>query len=166
MHFELRQALPGTVDEVISTLLDPDFVASLGDLPNLDRPQVLEQRRDGEVVVQRVQHRFTGSLSSAVTRVVDPAKLTWVEETTYDLTARRATFRIVPDHYGGKLRCSGTHAFEEAGASGTSVRRVDGELRVGVPLVGRVVERAIVSGLREHFDRERVLLTARLEGSG
>lgn len=164
MRFSLEQTLPGSVDDVIAALLDPEFLRCLGDLPNLDPPEVLDQHRDGDRVVQRIRYRFTGSLSPAVSRVVDPKKVTWVDETTYDLTARHATFRIVPDHYVGKLTCSGTYEFTDGGA--TTLRRVAGELSVSVPLVGRVVERAIMSGLKEHIDTEGELLREWLEPSG
>jgi hypothetical protein len=161
MRFAITQELPGAADVVIATLLDPAFLAGLGELPNLAPPTVLDQTRSGDVVVQRVHYRFVGSLSSAVTRVIDPAKVSWVDEVTYDLADRRATFRIIPDHYGDKLRCHGTYTFEEQTAS--TVRRVEGELSVRVPLVGRMVERAIVGGLTEHIETEASLLTEWLD---
>jgi hypothetical protein len=159
VQLTLEQRLPGRYDDVLAALIDPSFLDRLGALPNLAPPTVLELRRsdDGALVEHRVRHRFTGSLSSAVTRIVDPAKLTWVEETIYEVRARRATFRIVPDHYAGKLRCAGTHSFTES-VDGTTARRIDGDLTVSVPLVGRRVEHAILSGLRDHFDAEGALL--------
>jgi hypothetical protein len=164
VHFTVEQTLPGTIDAIIAALLDPAFVTGLGALANLGPPEVLEQRRDGDLVVQRVRYRFTGSLSPAVTRVIDPRKVTWVDETTYDLRARRASFHIVPDHYAGKLRCSGTHAFTAHGDA--TVRTIETELTVKVPLVGRAVERAIVSGLQDHLDAESDLLAKWLENNG
>lgn len=161
MRFSLDQALPGRIDAVIDALLDPEFLRCLGDLPNLDAPDVLEQQRNGDIVVQRIHYRFTGSLSPAVTRVVDPKKLTWIDETTYDLGARRATFRVIPDHYVNKLSCSGTYTFSELGEA--TIRHVDAELSVRVPLVGRIVERAIVGGLEEHLGTEAALLREWLE---
>jgi hypothetical protein len=161
MRFTLEQVLPGSIDDVLAALMDPEFLACLGDLPNLDKPEILDQTRDGAHVVQRVRYRFTGSLSPAVTRVIDPAKVTWVEETTYDLGARSATFRVVPDHYGGKLRCEGRYTFVEQ-PDGT-LRRSEGDLVVKAPLVGRIVERAILSGLRDHFATEAALLAEWLE---
>ena len=164
MRFALDQELPGTIDRVLAALLDPELLARLGELPNLGAPEVLGQERNGEVVTQRVRYRFTGSLSSAVTRVIDPAKVTWVDETTSDLAARSARFRIIPDHYGNKLRCDGTHRFTERG--GVTTRHVDGELSVRVPLVGRVVERAIVGGLQDHLRAEADLLATLLQDNG
>jgi hypothetical protein len=164
MRFSLDQELPGDVDAVLAALLDPEFLRCLGDLPNLAPPMVLGQERDGDIVVQRVHYTFTGSLSPAVTRVIDPKKLTWVDETTYDLAARRASFRIVPDHYVNKLKCAGEYSFTARGA--TTLRHVAADLTVGVPLVGRVVERAIVSGLQDHMRTEVDLLAEFLEVNG
>jgi hypothetical protein len=160
VQFVLEQQVPGGFDDVLAALVDPRFLDGLGALPNLAPPIVLDLTRtdDGRRLVHRVRYRFTGSLPSAVTRVVDPAKLTWVEETTYDVPGRRASFTIVPDHYAGKLRCTGSHAFVES--AGTTTRRIDGDLSVSVPIVGRRVEKAIVGGLREHFDTEGALLGA------
>jgi hypothetical protein len=164
VRFELEQVLPGGVDEVIAALLDPEFLRCLGDLPNLAPPEVLDQRRDGDIVVQRTHYRFTGALAPAVTRVIDPKKVTWVDEVTYDVVARHATFTIVPDHYVNKLTCSGSYEFTER--ESTTVRRVVGDLRVRVPLVGKVVERTIVSGLEEHLTTEADLLREWLEPAG
>jgi hypothetical protein len=164
MRFALEQELPGTVDAVIAALLDPEFLRRLGDLPTLDVPRVLDQTRTGDRVVQRVHYTFTGSLSPAVTRVIDPKKVTWIDETTYDLTAKQASFRIIPDHYVNKLRCAGSYTF--TGRGDATVRRVDGELSVRVPLVGRVVERAIMSGLEDHLGTEGRLLATWLEDNG
>ena len=164
MRFSLEQVLPGTVDEVLAALLDPRLLRRLGELPKLRPPQLLSQERDGDTVVQRVQHACGGTLSPAVTRVIDPDKVTWVDETTYDLGARRATFRIIPDHYAGKLQCAGTYTFTARGEG--CLRAVDAELSVRVPLVGKVVERAIVSGLLDHLRTEADLLARWLEDNG
>ena len=43
-------------------------------------PDVLDQRVDGDLVRQRIRYAFVGDLSPAVTAVVDPDKLTWVEQ--------------------------------------------------------------------------------------
>lgn len=161
MRFSLEQTVPGTVEAVLAALLDPAFITSLGELPMLHAPEVLSQERDGTIVVQRVRHRFAGTLPPAVTRVIDPKKVTWVDQTTYDLAAGRAEFHIIPDTYGNKLRCHGTYVF--TARDGMTVRRSEGELKVSVPLLGRAVERAIVSGVLEHIEREGDLLATWLE---
>src|SRR5581483_1116557 len=148
MRFSVEQVLPGPVERVEAALLDPAFLTLMASLPKLGSPKLLALTENGTTVRRRVRYRFAGDLSPAVTAVVDPAKLTWVEDATVDRVSHRTTFRILPDHYGNRLKCSGTFRLEEVPGG---VRRVlDGDLRVSFPLVGGKVERAIVSGLREH----------------
>ena len=80
MRFRIQQRFDAPVEEVEAVLLDPAFLVRLGQLPKLGRPELLDQREDGDVVHRRVRFAFAGQLSAAVTAVVDPARLTWVEE--------------------------------------------------------------------------------------
>ena len=167
MRFSLQQALPGAVDDVVAAFVDPAFYEALRQLPNVEAPQFLEQQVDGRTVRQRIRYRFSGELSSAVTRVIDPARLTWVDDAVFDLDARTATFRILPDHYANRLTASGRYRFQPVG--GGTQRLIEGDLKVHMPLVGGKVERAIVSGIERHLgDEARLLgswLASRRDGS-
>lgn len=153
MRFEIEQEIAGAPDDVARVYTEPGFYEALGDLPKLGEPEVLERREDGGVVHLAVRFRFTGNLSPAVTRVLDPAKLSWVQEADHDLANGRVTFRLDPDHYADRFRASGSTRYE-AGRAGTTRRLTEGEVAVRAPLVGRAVEGAIVSGLRDHFAAE------------
>jgi DNA-binding transcriptional regulator YbjK len=156
VKFRIEQRIPAPLAAVEAALLDRDFVAATADLPKLGAPEVLEQRRDGDRAHQRIRYRFTAQLSSAVTRVVDPEKLTWIDDATYDLTSHTSRHRILPDNYADRLQASYDVTLEPLG---DSTRRVAaGELTVHVPLVGGRVERAIVDGLEEHATAEAELL--------
>src|SRR6478672_3320137 len=121
----------------------------MAELPKLGSAEVVSQTRDGDVVRQDVRYLFQAELSSAVTRVVDPKKLTWVERSVCDLAAHRTQCEIRPDNYGGLL--SGRYdAVIVAAGDGAARRTLTGELRVKMPLVGGKVERAIVGGLEEN----------------
>jgi hypothetical protein len=166
VRFATQQEFPAPRAEVEDALLDEAFLTHLAQLPRLGRPQLLGTEADGDVVRQQVRYRFSGELSPAVTAVVDPDKLTWVEHTTYDCSRHRGDHRIAPDHYADRLRASYTTQLEEHG--GVTRRLIEGELRVRFPLVGGRVERAIVSGLVEHAGLEAAVLvrwlTDRAEG--
>jgi hypothetical protein len=156
VRFRLEQRIAAPVEAVEAALLDPDFVAATAALPKLAGPEIVERRRDGDHALMRVRYRFTGHLSSAVTAVVDRDRLTWIDEATYDLAGHRSNHRIVPDHYPGRLQASYVVVLEPD-ADGTH-RVATGEVRVRMALVGRRVERAIVSGLDEHARAEARLL--------
>jgi hypothetical protein len=158
MDFSLTQDIAATVDQVDAALTDAGFLVTMADLPKIGSVAVLEQSRDGDTVYQRVRYLFTADLSAAVRRVVDPDKLTWVEDSSSDLAAHTAAYTIQPDNYANLLEGAYDATIR---ANGSGVRRVTtGHVRVHVPLVGGKVEHAIVSGLQENSDAQAALLTA------
>jgi hypothetical protein len=169
MRFTIVQRYTAPPDDVQQALLDPAFLGRLGELPTIDQPQVLERRREGDRVHQRVRYRFTGALAPVVRTVVDPARLSWVEESTVDVRNHRTTFRMRPDHYPDRLECQGSSRLTAPGSGaggGGTVRTIEADLVVHMPMVGGRVERAIVSGLQDHAAHEARLLAAWLRERG
>lgn len=155
MRFQVEQRFDAPVAAVLATYTDPAFYEQLVGLPKVGEPQVVEHRADADRVVMMVHYRFTADLPGAALAVIDADKLTWIEESTYDLAAATCRSKLLPDHYPDRLTASATSSFEPAG--GGTVRRIDGDLKVRMPLVGGKVERAIVSGLQDHLaDEARV----------
>ena len=159
MRFTIEQEFSAPLERVEAALVDPAYLERLSELPKLGRPTLLGRREEGEHLVhQSVRYAFVGDLNAAVRRVVDPQRLTWVEESTLDRRTHATTWKIVPDHYGHLLRASGTFRLT---ADGDGTKRVaEGDLKVSVPFVGGKVEQAIVSGLREHAALEQDVLEA------
>jgi hypothetical protein len=156
MKFAFEQRFAHPLADVERALLDEGFIASMASLPKLGAPQVLGRDVAGPVVTLRVRYAFTGDVSATVRRVVDPARLTWVELSTTDTSTHTSTFTVLPDNYGSLLKCSGT--YELTATSTGSEREARGEMRVNVPLVGGKVERVIVSGMEEHAQAEADLV--------
>jgi hypothetical protein len=158
VDFEIEQQIPAAPASVDDALVDPRFIAATVDLPKVGGAELLDQRRDGTTVHQRIRYHFTGELSSAVTKVVDPERLTWVEESDHDLAAHDSRHTIVPDHYQDRLHASYAARLEEAGDADHTRRVVSGSVKVKMLLVGGRVEQAIVSGLQEYAAAEAELL--------
>jgi hypothetical protein len=152
----MEQALAGAPAAVESVLLDRAFVVARAVLPKLGEPELLECTRDGSHARQRIRLRFTAPLSSAVTAVIDPTRLTWVDDATYDLTDHTAEHRVIPDNYADRLECGYRVSIQPTGDG--SQRVLTGRVKVRMLLVGGKVESAIVSGLREHAEAESALI--------
>jgi hypothetical protein len=157
VRFRIEQRFNGPLADVETALLDPGLLERMAELPKLGAPVLLDDQRDQRQVRRRVRYQFTGELNPAVRRAVDPARLTWVEESTTDLGTHRTSWQIVPDHYGSMIRGVGTFQLEASGAD-TTRRVTEADIRVTMPLVGGRVERAIVSGLEEHAEGEQALV--------
>lgn len=164
MQFEIDQHIAAPRDAVERAFVDPSFLTALESLPKVGAPHLLDQQREGARVRQRVRYHFTGELSGAARRVVDPAQLTWVEDSVFDAGTHRTDVRILPDHYGSLLECRMTIRYDET-ASGTR-RIAHGDIKVHMPIVGGKVERAILSGLEENAALQVPVLLAWLRDAG
>ena len=153
MRFSVDQPIAAPTESVEEALVDPRFYEALATMPNIGEPEVLEcTARDSEVIL-RVRYAFTGDLAAPARRVLDPAKLTWVVESTVDRSTRTTAFRMLPDHYADRLECGGSYTLVASGADAT-IQQMEGNLRVNYPVVGRLAERGIVLGLKEHVAQE------------
>ena len=127
MRFELTQQYDADADAVNRAYADPGLYPTLVGLPKLGGIEVVAH--DGPPVTRlEVRFRFTGHLPAAVTTVVHPERLTWVQETIHDHDERSARFRLLPDHYPDRLRCRGRFTITDQ--PGGSRRVVAGELPV------------------------------------
>ena len=158
MRFRITSRYDADTDAVSRAYADPALYEAFAGLPRADRPEVLEHTTDGTTAALRVRWRFTAPLSPAVRAVIDPTRLSWVQESNHDLVRRTVRFRMVPDHYPDRLTCTGEYRFEADGAG--SARVVEGDLRVKAPFVARTVEQAIVSGLEEQLASEPPIVDA------
>lgn len=153
MDFLIEQAYAADPDDVARAYTDPDLYELIGGVSSLGRPEVLGHKVDDGKVLLEVRYRFAGRLSAAARAALDPDKLTWVEHSTHEVARRHVDYRLEPDHYGDRFRASG-RCTTRRGPHGGAVRTVEGNMRVKAPLVGKAVEKAIVSGLREHLASE------------
>ncbi len=160
MKFHLSQQLGAVPERLIALLSDGEFQTSMTGLTKIGTPELLDRREDGPTITLQLRYRFIANLPSAVTAVVSPAKLTWIDETVYDLEQLTATTSMRPDHY--EKRLSATIRQTYVAVDDTTDRSIDGDLRVKALLVAGQVERAIISGLSEHLEEERSRLESAL----
>ena len=104
VKFRLEQRFPAPVDDVEDAYVDADLFAHLQGLADLGRPELLDKADEGDTVRLRVRYAFTGELEPPLSSLVDPARITWVEESTLDRCTHRTEFHIVADHYPDRLR--------------------------------------------------------------
>jgi hypothetical protein len=157
VDFVVDQPIAAPRDDVEAAFLDPDFYRALGEIPDIAEPEIIERHDRNGITELSVRFQFTGHLAPPVRAVLDPSKLTWVQQSRIDRQNHRADFRMEPEHYGRKLECTGSYQFDTC-PDGSTLQRVKGQVRVNWPLVGGTVERAIVSGLREHLATEARIL--------
>lgn len=159
MRFQAEHRFVGTVDAVIDVLGDPEFHRAL-ELPDLAPPEVLKAEANGDGTKLVLRYVYTGSIDPMVKRFIGVGDLTWRQEIDLDRSTGTGALRFAADADPKKLRGEADLVFE-ATADGCR-RRVDGELKVAIPVVGGMAERAIVPGIVERLDLEAAALNQRL----
>ncbi|HEY9559084.1 MAG TPA: DUF2505 family protein [Acidimicrobiales bacterium] len=160
MRFSVAQVFATDADRVCAAMASEELYRSMPELPKLSQPEVLARHEDDGTVELLIRYRFDGDLSSAARAVLDPSRLSWVERSVHEVAGRSGSFTMEPDHYGDRFRCTGTFRYDETGEG--CVRHIEGDLRVRAPLVAGTVERAIISGLREHLEHQAPAIDALL----
>ena len=158
MKFSVAQAVAVPPAEVMAAYGSVDFYEGRptnGDIAVLG--VVDHEAGPAGTVVVEIHYAFRGSVSPAVRRVVDPAKMSWITRTEIrpdeERGRGRATWAVMPDYYPDRLTAGGVFRFDPSTSSTTSVT-VEGDLKVHVPIVGKSVERVIVAGLRRYLQAE------------
>jgi hypothetical protein len=155
MHFSAEHRFHGPPQAVAALLADPGFYLDL-DLPDLSRPVVIDRDEDGSKL--RLRYEFTGSLNPLARRLIGPDRLAWIQEIHVGAGSGELIFNAEAD----PTRLHGSARFTLLADDGGTVRRLEGELIVAVPLVGGKAERQIVPGLLRRLDIEAESLDRRL----
>lgn len=155
MKFSVRRAVGVPPAQVVAAYASPTFYEGRPVRDDIAVLEVVRHEDAGDRVLMEVRFAFTGHLSGAARAVVDPHKLSWVTRTEIRPAAACSSWVVVPDHYPDRLSASGAYRFAPGDeGSESTVVEVEGDLRVRVPVVGRSVERVIVSGLRGYLEHE------------
>lgn len=150
MKLSFDQPIGVSAAHAQAVFADPAFYASLGALPNISAPEVRRIEHDDHCVRLVLGYRFAGTISGPARRILDPERISWAQETEADLDTRRTQVRMLPDNYRSLLRFNGWYRLDDDGP-GRCNQHFEADLRVNVPLLGRLAEHAIASGIRENL---------------
>jgi hypothetical protein len=161
VHFEVEHVFAAPRARVAEVLCDPDFHTHL-DLPDLSRPDVVVNATEGTTRVLGLRYEYTGRLDPIARTIVGAGTLTWAQELRLDTVTYVGTLSYSADEDAGRL--GGSADIELTGLDGDARtrRRIGGDLRVRITLVGATAERRIVPGLLRRLDVEAAALSKEL----
>jgi hypothetical protein len=159
VRFYAEHRFHGSVQAVMVLLSDPDFYVGL-DLPDVNHPSVLEPRDNADGAMIRLRYEFVGTLDPMARRLIGSRHLAWIQEVRVDRSAGSGSLHFEAEIDSKRLH--GAADFVVSTEGNGSVRRLDGELVVAVPGIGRVAERRIAPGLLRRLDIEAQALDDQL----
>jgi hypothetical protein len=151
MRFQAEHRFHGSPQAVAAILADPNFYLGLR-LPDLSQPEILEHHADGPGAVVRLRYIFVGTLDPMARRLLGKRQLAWIQEIDIDRTTGAGS--LVFNAEADPKRLHGTANFTLQADGEGCIRRLSGEVVVGVPIIRGRAERQIVTGLRRRLDIE------------
>jgi hypothetical protein len=159
VRFHAEHRFDGTVDAVTALLSEPAFYLDLV-LPDLSQPELLEDREVGDGTELRLRYEFVGSLDPIAQRLIGAGRLAWIQSVRIDRSTGSGSLRFEAEKDPRRLH--GKADFDITTSDHGCARRLNGELIVAVPGVGRMAERRIVPGLLRRLDIEAEAVNKRL----
>jgi hypothetical protein len=151
VRFHAEHHFTASTEAVITLLSTPGFYLDL-DLPDLSRPELLDHHQNGDVAVVHLRYEFEGHLDPIAQGLLGSSRLAWIQEVRVDRAAEAGTIGFHAEK--GPRKLHGTADFVVVASGDGSLRRLDGELVVAVPGIGRMAERRIVPGVAARLDIE------------
>jgi hypothetical protein len=161
VRFHAEHRFNGSVAAVTAILSEPAFYLDLV-LPDLSQPEMLEQQDDGDGTEIRLRYEFVGSLDPIAQRLIGAGRLAWVQSVRIDRSTGSGSLQFEAEKDPRRLH--GKADFNITTSDRGCRRRLEGELIVAVPGVGRMAERRIVPGLLRRLDIEAEAVNERLRG--
>ncbi len=162
MRFHAEHHISGSEEAVAALLVDSAFYLHLA-LPDLSLPELVDEQSEGDIAMLRLRYEFVGSLDPIAQRLLGSSRLAWIQEVRVDKSAGTGalTFEAEKD----PRRLHGAADFLLTETMGGTRRRIDGDLVVAVPGIGRMAERRIVPGLLRRMDIEAQAMDEELQGA-
>jgi hypothetical protein len=153
VKFATTQAVAVPPSRAMAAYGSPAFYEGREVRDHIEVLEVVRNEDTGSRLLMEVRFAFRGPISPAVQRIIDRNKMSWITRNEIRPDEARADWQVLPDHYPDRLKSSGVYTFD-AGPDESSVVGIEGDLKVHVPVLGKSVERVIVTGLRKYFEAE------------
>jgi hypothetical protein len=178
VRFTAEHRFPGAPEAIAAVLKDPTFYEDLElpdlrlrDVQPLRAPDPSSPRAAGPSQGIFLRYEFTGNLDAMARRLLGGARLTWSQEVRLcDASGGQLTFAAEANPGLLHGRADFTLEIDRPGRTGeasgvvgeSTVRRLEGELIVAIPVVGPMAERRIVPGVLTRLDVEAEAVRHRL----
>ena len=148
-------------------MVDPEFEGAV-QLPDLSPPDVVEHGTDGNEHVLKLRYEYVGQLDPMAKRLLAGRQLALVQTVRIDPDTGLGALTIEAEADPGRLHGNAkiTLTADGAGDGDASVRGLDGDFVVKVPVIGGTIERKLLPGILARLDVEADALAEHLRAHG
>ncbi len=144
---------------MLDVLADPSFYRDL-ELPDVELRDVVAHDDDGNRGSVVLRYEYVGQLDPIVVRMLGGRRLTWLQTLAVDRQTATGRLDFAVETSPERLR--GVVDFDFVADGAETLRRLEGEVKVNVPLIGGQAERRLVPGVLRRLDVEAEHVADRL----
>jgi len=163
MKFEIEHTFNASPSEVLAVLTHPKLPEAL--VPNMESLVEMEFL-SSEGSARQVRYRPIPMIKRVGPKKVEPHWMEWVEHSTTDTEECTIEFTNIPrvDTIAKMMLNRGTIYLRRSGRG--CIRTVEGELKIKVPLLGRIAEKMIYKQAKSLLDEEAAMTNKIVQAGG
>lgn len=141
MKYSTRHVIEGTIDDVVTVGLDRSRDVKV--YPNVTSCKVVKSERKGNKLYVKVESVGNGDIPPRLRSLISPKMLTWIETGEFDFDNKEYKYSVRPFYFSSVFNMTGVIRYFKEGEDKT-VRTLDGEIKINVPILGWIAEKKIV----------------------
>lgn len=151
MKLNIRHEYDCTPAQFWEMYWDDEFAAMLSEGSTVQR-EVVDERTEGALSVQRIRFTPDRELPSAAAAIIGSSKLVYEQENAYDAAKGEMRWQVVPSFLPDKLKAAGTMRVEDIGG-GRCAQVIEGDISVKVAFIGGQIEKAVVGEVEKSWQK-------------
>lgn len=151
MKYSKEHLLDGPIELVMQIGLDRDRDVKV--YPNVTKLTVKSRETKGDFMEVIVETVANGDIPPALRKFINPKMLTWTEYGRLDIKNNTYEYKVKPLYFTNICKIYGKITYKTV-EPGKTLRRIDAELVINMPIVGAIAEKKIAEVQLENLDRD------------
>ncbi len=147
MKYHAKDIIDGPLDKVVEICLDRSRDVRV--YTNVTKTKVVKSERKGNKLRVVVETLANGDIPPKLRKLLSPKMLTWTEEGEFDFDKYEYKYRVKTHYFSDLTKITGHFKYYEE--DGKTVRELDGEIKIKIPILGRIAEKKIVEVQKENL---------------
>ena len=149
MKFSLQHPLPADISTAWETLMSEEFSSASYAHLGTQREKISEEEKEGKIL-STLQITLKDELPPLAAKVIGSKRLSWIQEQIIDNSIHTMRWRI---RILGTNKITATGVFSLQTNGEHCLRIVEGDVQVGIPIVGRKVEKHVCKQLESSYQK-------------
>jgi hypothetical protein len=149
MKYSKEHLIEGPMDMVIEVGLDRSRDIKV--YPNVTKTTVKSKEIKGDIMEVVVETVANGDIPPILRKVISPKMLTWTEYGKFNSKTKVYEYKVKTFYFSNITKISGVITYSEP-SPGKTLRRIDAELVINMPIFGAIAEKIIAKTQLENLD--------------